>query len=119
MNEKNEGALRYDSNKLRLDLIPAEWIIELGRVKTVGAAKYEDNNWAKGMKYSRAIGAALRHLYKWILGGKIDPETGCHHLAHAAWNCLALMSWEMYGLNDKYDDRQKRDLYNEEDLSCK
>lgn len=90
----NEG-LRYDTGKNRLDLIPPEWVWGLGDVLTKGAAKYEDRNWEKGMKWSRVFGPMLRHAYKFMAGERYDEETGCHHLAMVAWNALALMSYDL------------------------
>ena len=39
-------------------------------------------------------------------GERDDPETKCHHLAHVAWNALALMVYEMRGLGE--DDLNRR-----------
>lgn len=96
------GGLRYDTGKNRLELIPAEWPLALGEVLTAGANKYADRNWERGMSWSKMIGCALRHLYKFMLGERYDPETGCHHLAHCAWNILALMTYDVrsIGHND-------------------
>lgn len=99
------SATRHDDGKLRLDLIPPEVLIELARVYTVGSVKYDDHNWRKGMAYSRCVGSALRHLIKWQAGIQKDPETDCPHLAHAAWNLLTLLVYELQGLGE--DDRQK------------
>lgn len=87
-------ALRFDDNKLRLDLIPPEMLIELARVFTVGASKYSEENWRQGMDWSRCMGALMRHYIKWRSGLSVDPETGCHHLALVAWNALALMIYQ-------------------------
>lgn len=92
--------LRYDAGKLRLDLIPPEWIEALGAVLTAGAAKYADRNWELGMKWSKCHGPMMRHIVKWLKGERDDPETKCRHLAHVAWNALALMVYEMRGLGE-------------------
>jgi hypothetical protein len=94
------GGLRYDTDKLRLELLPAEWELELGRVSTKGAKKYAPRNWEKGMAWSKMIGCSRRHILRFLLGEKYDKETGCHHLAHAAWNLLALMSYDMRKLGE-------------------
>ncbi len=86
-----EEALRYDDNKMRFDLLPVEGIIELTRVYTIGAIKYKDNNWRKGMKFSKCVASLERHWIKWKLGEQVDPETGCHHLAHVCWNAMTLL----------------------------
>lgn len=98
----SEG-LRYDAGKTRVDLIPPEWIWSLGIVLSKGATKYEPRNWEKGMPWSKAIGPLFRHVLKFIGGETYDKETGCHHMAMAAWNCLALMSYDLRGLGT--DDR--------------
>lgn len=92
--------LRYDTGKLRLDLLPAEWELELGRVSTMGSIKYAPRNWERGMAWMKMIGCSRRHILKFLLGEKYDKETGCHHLALAAWNLLALMSYDMRGLGE-------------------
>ena len=87
----------------RLDLIPPEFIEELGRVFGAGAKKYSDNNYLKGYEYRKSLGAMLRHVMRWAQGEDIDPETGCHHLAHAAWHCSTLYTFQSEGLGE--DDR--------------
>lgn len=95
----NGGAgLRYDTGKNRLDLIPPEWEWELARVLTAGAAKYQPRNWELGMAWSKVLGPSRRHQNKFLRGEQIDEETKCHHLALAAWNLLALMSYDLRGL---------------------
>ena len=90
--------LRHDEGKVRLDLIPPEWVMALGNVLTIGAKKYADRNWELGMPWSKVWGPLLRHAFKWLLGEQYDKETGCHHLAMVAWNALALMTYQMRGL---------------------
>lgn len=98
----SDGGLRYDEGKVRLELIPVEWTLGLGWVLTKGAEKYPARNWELGMKWSKMIASILRHIAKFMCGEKYDKETGCHHMAHAAWNCLALMSYDIreIGEND-------------------
>lgn len=91
----SSGGLRYDAGKVRLDLLPPEWVWGLGQVMTAGAAKYEPRNWEKGMAWSKVLGPMLRHTWKWIAGEMYDDETGCHHLAMVAWNALALMTYQL------------------------
>ena len=54
-----------------------------------GAAKYGARNWLKGIPASDLINHAIRHIYLW-LGGDMSED----HLAHAAWNLLAVMHFE-------------------------
>ena len=96
------GGLRYDKGKTRYDLIPPEWEHALAEILTAGAAKYDARNWERGMPWSKMVGCARRHLYQWLRGESYDKETHCHHLAHVAWNVLALMSYQLrtVGEND-------------------
>lgn len=104
MNKNEGGALRYDNEKVRMDLIPAFANIEFGKVLTIGAKKYGDNNWQKGMKWSRVLGSLERHLYAIKKGEDFDPETGLLHSAHVMTNAAFLT--EYYKIFPQGDDRQ-------------
>ena len=79
------GPLKYDDNKIRLELIPPEFLWATGRGLTYGARKYSPGNWAtgEGFEWSRLYGGLLRHLTQWNGGEDIDSESGNHHLDHA------------------------------------
>lgn len=87
-------ALKYDDNKLPLDLLPPEALEEIARVLQHGAKKYDAHNWRKGMKWSRLYAAHLRHLFAWAVGENIDPESGLRHLAHAGCCLLFLLTYQ-------------------------
>jgi hypothetical protein len=57
----------------------------------MGAAKYADRNWEKGINYSRVYSALRRHLAKWWNRQEFDPESGMNHLAHVATNAVFLL----------------------------
>lgn len=100
MAKKNCG-MRNDEGKLRIELLPAEWILGLAEVMTAGVEHYAERNWELGMPWSKMVGCASRHLFKFICGQRYDtgPKgTGCHHLLCVAWNILALFSYDMRGL---------------------
>ena len=88
----------------RYDLFPFDALDEVARVYAVGARKYEDDNWLRGYSWRLSLGALLRHVARWACGEDRDPETGCLHLAHAAWHCLALITFYLRGLGT--DDRR-------------
>lgn len=104
----NLTAVKYDQGKLRYDLIPPGPLTELARVYTIGAKKYADDNWKKGMSYRRIFGAMMRHAWAWFRGESIDPENGQHHLASVAWNAFTLMYYETNRAT--YDDRPLHDI---------
>jgi len=102
MNQVTAG--RFSEGKVRHDLV-APWALEqIARVYTYGTIKYNDDNWWKGLKWKKDVfGCVLRHVWKWFRGEQNDDESGCHHLAHAAWNCMALMEYERnkIGIDDR------------------
>ncbi len=55
---------------------------------------YGERNWEKGMCWGRPFAALMRHMWAWMRGEKVDPETGISHLAHAACNIAFLIAFE-------------------------
>ena len=75
---------KFDGEKPRLYLLPPHTLLEVGKVLTFGAAKYDEYNWKKlDNLQNRYTGAAMRHLLAHMQGEELDPETGLDHLAHA------------------------------------
>lgn len=97
--ELTEGA-KYDTGKVRLDLIPPELITAVGTILTFGANKYADRNWEKGMSWGRVFGALMRHLWAWWAGKDKDEETGESHLWHAACCIAFLIAYEERGVGE-------------------
>lgn len=79
----------------------ALWMV--GEVAGYGEKKYERYNYVKGYKWSLSYDALQRHLMLFWGGEYLDTESGLPHLAHAAWHCLALMTFHMRHLGT--DDR--------------
>lgn len=100
---QEKGGTKYDGDKNMVELIPVEFIEQVGLALTFGAKKYSPDNWRKGFKWRRLVGATLRHVYAWSAGEDKDPESGLSHLAHAG-ACLAfLIGHEQCGYGE--DDR--------------
>jgi hypothetical protein len=106
---------KFDTGKIRIELVPAELIFGTAQVLTFGANKYGDRNWEQGMSWSRVFGAMMRHMWAWWAGqgptcksfvfGDLDEETGVSHLWHASC-CLAfLMAYEERAIGS--DDRPR------------
>ena len=83
---------KFDDDKLRMDLIPPEAIEELAKVLTMGAKKYDDNNWQK-IEAHRYDAALMRHYIAWKKGEKTDYESGFSHLSHMLCN-IAFLIWK-------------------------
>lgn len=101
-----EKDLKKDQGKLRYDLVPFDALDDVVRVYMMGAEKYQERSWERGIRYSRVFAALLRHLFAWWHGDDRDTESGLPHLAHVAWNALALLTYTKRGQHEM-DDRAK------------
>ena len=99
--------IRYNSDKLRYDLIPPLANREYAKVWTQGLDKYPAGNWEKGMPWTEVIASAMRHLEAIRLGEDIDIESGLLHAAHLQAN--AAMLTEYYFTKKEFDNRKKYD----------
>ena len=87
-----QSGMKFDSNKPRHSLLPKGAVNSVIKVLEFGAKKYDADNWQKvDNAEERYYNAAMRHIDSWWNGEKCDPETGSHHLAHAATNLFFLM----------------------------
>ena len=77
------GGTKHDSDKPMMNLLDAYAMEHLAAVLTFGAKKYSANNWRKGISSSRLLAAALRHIFSYLGGEKLDSESNLSHLAHA------------------------------------
>lgn len=81
------GAQRERADgKGRYDLISPFFLKRLAIRLELGAAKYKDRNWEKGLPFSWFLDAAIRHIEQW-LEGQEDED----HLAAAAFNLMGIM----------------------------
>lgn len=86
-NQKVEG-VKFDTEKVPMELLPYESLEEIAKVLAFGAKKYERANWANGIEMSRLISASLRHIGQFNSGQDLDDESHTLHLANAACNLL-------------------------------
>lgn len=102
-----EEGVKFDGDKPRMDLLDPYAIEQLAKVLAFGAKKYDAHNWRKGIRKSRLIAAALRHLFTYMMGEDLDPESNLSHVAHAMCCCMFLL-----GLEHKLelDDRWKESV---------
>jgi hypothetical protein len=98
------GAQKDIAGKARFDLIPPEAMKSLAEVYALGAEKYSDRNWEKGIPFSAAIAALKRHLNSFELGDMINTNDGDHeHIAHVMWWAVALITFIKRGRTDLND----------------
>lgn len=100
------GGRKNDIGKSPLSLISRRANEVEGQVLAFGAKKYDPWNWAEGMKWSRVLNAALRHLYAFADREDVDPESGLSHLAHARCCVGFLLDYEVS--HPELDDRRPR-----------
>ncbi len=96
-------AIKYDQEKVQLELLSSSWLFGVGRVLTFGAKKYAAHNWRKGLQQSRLLGATLRHVLAYLGGEDLDQETGLPHLHHAS--CCLMFASELAETRPDLDDR--------------
>ena len=95
-----EQGRKFDGGKLRYDLLPVHAIEEVTRVITLGAEKYDPENWKRVPEGRRRYyAAAMRHMEAWRKGEKQD-EIGTHHIANAISNLIFILEKELRGLED-------------------
>lgn len=102
---KEDKGVKFDSEKLRFDLISDVATEGLAAVLTHGAKKYAPDNWRKGLEWRRLIRAARGHLLAFSKGEDIDPDSGLPHLDHAACCLMFLSEYQKRKLGT--DDRVK------------
>jgi hypothetical protein len=95
--KKAAGAIKYDGGKAPVYrgglsyFYPA--IESVSAVSGFGASKYAWNGW-RGVDngIERYSDAMVRHLGCYSQGEDVDPDSGLPHLAHSAWNALAILT---------------------------
>lgn len=102
------GGLRYNEGKARFDLLPPEALFALAEHYGVGASKYQDRNWERGMAWMKCFASMMRHAWAWARGEDFDPETGTHHMIAVAWNAIAIFVYHSRQVGN--DDRPKYEV---------
>ncbi len=87
-----------EQKKEQLSLMPPEALMEVSRIYSFGAEKYDKvhghrANWRRGYDWHLSYDAAQRHMNAFWGGETYDPESGEQHLAHAVFHMLALMTF--------------------------
>lgn len=99
------SALKFDNDKLPVNLLSSEALLQTAAVLKFGAKKYAEHNWRKGFLWSRPLAAAMRHLLAFNAGEDRDSESNLSHLAHAM--CCIMFLLEFEKTHPELDDRYK------------
>jgi hypothetical protein len=97
LKNKEEG-VKNDKDKplvadFLLDFAPE--IMEVARIWEFGAKKYSKSNWKKVENgKERYMNALVRHILQ-SESEEFDEESGMSHIAHAVFNALAVLHFEM------------------------
>lgn len=97
-NEENTEFKKFDSGKSRVDLIDPKFLLGIGKILSLGAMKYGEDNWKSCEDPERYYGAIFRHILESKMGVTEDHESGEDPLLHAA---ASLMFY--YVLKNKED----------------
>lgn len=91
---------KYDQGKSRVDLIDPQFILDMGYVLEMGAAKYKEDSWKEvDNGINRYYGSLKRHMLHWRKGESMDKESKLSHLAHIAVNAMFLYHLEKEAQN--------------------
>lgn len=102
------GAVKYDQDKPRMELLPLPALEAIAKVMTFGANKYADNGWKSLPDAERRYtGALLRHLTAIEKGEDVDPDSGLPHIYHVACNAMFLSHFYLESQNGKKKEAHK------------
>lgn len=102
-----DGLKRVDGIKPRYDLIPALAELEIAKIFTIGAMKYDAGhedvqNWMHPSRTHRMMfSASRRHQEARRLGELVDEDMKCHHLAAAIVDLMMILEADLRGWTDK------------------
>ncbi len=111
--EENNLAALQDAEYIVFELLSKqtggdiEALFAIGELYAIGAKKYSNRNWEKGIDWGIVWSAAMRHLLNHINGELNDPVDGQLHLTSVCWNIIALIHFNKYP--DKYKQFDSRD----------
>jgi hypothetical protein len=110
--------MKYDDDikeKPPIHLIPTEVLRSVATVLGFGAKKYAEHNWRDDLNVtaqSRTYSSIQRHLFAWLEGQDIDPDSGLHHIDHAITQAIILKMSILYApeMDDRYTTTRGKDV---------
>ena len=106
-----ESGLRYNEGKPQWGLVDFDSLISMVRVLEYGKEKYDAHNWKKGLSYVSTIESMLRHIFSFLKGEDIDPESGLPHTGHIMCNAMFLDYYynNKKNMDDRYEEKKVRE----------
>lgn len=107
---------KYGIKKPSMHLVPSTALLYLAKVMALGAAKYNAYNWRQDpVSATIYVSAAMRHIFQWLDGEDLDPESGAPHLAHAMACFAIVLDAKVNGtlIDDRPKTGKVTDLINE------
>ena len=83
------GAVRDSGSKPRMELISPFAMRRLGDWLRLGADRYADRNWEKGIPICRCVASLLRHTFAYLAG-----DTSEDHMAACMCNAMFILHYE-------------------------
>jgi hypothetical protein len=99
---------RFNTNKLRYDLVNPFAHRDMVDVISYGADKYLPRDWEKGLSWTSVIASLKRHIAAIEMCEDYDEESKKLHTAHAACNIHYLNAY--YYMFPQGDDRPKKHI---------
>jgi len=94
--------VKYDEGKPKAGLVLGDFsraLMEVSKVGTFGAEKYSEHGWLEVISAEKRYNNALmRHWLKMSSGLEMDEESNLPHMAHMAWNALAILELYLRGV---------------------
>lgn len=103
--EVTASGVKYDQDKLPMDLLDPLALEGLSAVLAFGAKKYAAHNWRGGISWSRLLAALLRHSFAILRGELVDQESGLPHIDHVG--CCWMFASNMMKTRPDLDDLHK------------
>lgn len=94
--EEQKFADRFNAGKLQWSMVDFKSLEDMVRVLEFGAKKYSRNNWKKGLKTTEIVDSMLRHIYAYLDGEDVDPESGINHTGHIMCNAMFLSHMHLF-----------------------
>jgi hypothetical protein len=108
---KSDQGDRFNDGKANWGLVDWDALLPMVKVLEYGCIKYDTNNWKKGIPYVSTMESMLRHVYSFMNGEDIDPESGEAHVGHILCNAMFLSYYYQYKkeFDDRYIDENKKE----------